>query len=214
MNMLSHSTIEALVADLAPVRRLRPEHGILLTVAATIVASSAVAMRYGLRADIVAGEPGPMVIIRSGMLLLLGLATSFAVVSAARPGVGLRHDGWRWALAAALLFPFAAMCMATYGGGVPPGAMRPDLGYYCLGVSSASALLIGGLLTFWLRKGAPTAINRAAWLVGLAAGSFGTFAYSLHCPVTNIYYIGLWYSLAVGIGAIAGRMLIPPLIRW
>ncbi|MBU6207998.1 MAG: DUF1109 family protein, partial [Alphaproteobacteria bacterium] len=55
---------------------------------------------------------------------------------------------------------------------------------------------------------------RAGWLVGLASGSFGTFAYSLNCPSNSIYYIGLIYSLAVGVCAVTGRLIVPRIIRW
>jgi hypothetical protein len=206
--------IESLVEDLVPVRRVRAEHGLLLVLAAVIAASSWVAMRYGVRADIMAGAPEPMVIIRGGVLMLMGLATSFAVVAAARPAVGQRHNGWMWTLATALLFPLAALVTGVWLGGVPEDSLRPDMGRYCLGISGASALLIGGVLTGWLRKGAPTDIDRAGWLVGLAAGSFGTFAYSLHCPMTNIWYIGLWYTSAVAIAALIGRLIVPRIIRW
>ena len=59
-----------------------------------------------------------------------------------------------------------------------------------------------------------TAPERAGWLTGVAAGSFGTFAFSLHCPVTNIWYIGFWYALTVGVAALIGRILVPRFIRW
>ena len=78
---------------------------------------------------------------------------------------------------------------------------------------------MGGLATavpmvLHLRRGAPTSPERAGWLTGLAAGGLGAFAYSFHCPDNSIIYIGFWYSLAVGICAVLGRMLLPRLIRW
>jgi hypothetical protein len=144
----------------------------------------------------------------------LGFASLFAVTASARPSVGQGQSGWRWTLAAALLFPIAALTQVAWQGSVPDGALAPAIGRYCLWISGLAALLIGGALALWLRSGAPTAINRAGWLVGLSAGSFGTFAYSLHCPMTNIFYIGLWYTLAVGMAAVAGRFLVPRIIRW
>ncbi|MGB5724829.1 MAG: NrsF family protein [Parasphingorhabdus sp.] len=36
----------------------------------------------------------------------------------------------------------------------------------------------------------------------------------MHCPFNSIFYVGLWYSLAVAICAIAGRLVVPHLIRW
>lgn len=206
--------LEALVADLKPVSPIRVEHGLLLLFAATIIVSGIVAMHYGVRADIRAGEPEPLVILRSGALLLLGLATAVAVVAAARPAVGGQREGWLWTLAGAMLFPIAALVVLMWRGSVPDGMLRPDIGMYCLQISLGSAIFIGGVLTWWLRKGAVVDVNRAGWLTGLSAGSFGTFAYSLHCPMANIFYVGLWYSLAVALSACIGRFLVPRLIRW
>jgi hypothetical protein len=214
MIMKTATQIDMLVADLLPVRRVSPFEGLAVSVTATVAASMWVAMRYGVRADLLAGEPTTLVILRSSMLLLMGFATLLAVVASARPAIGSVQTGWLWTLAAAFLFPLTALVQFAFAGTMEAGDLAPNLGRYCLGISSASALLIGGALTVWLRQGAPIALNRAGWLVGLAAGSFGTFAYSLHCPMSNIYYVGLWYSLAVGLAAVGGRLVVPKLIRW
>lgn len=214
MKMEREFTIDGLVEDLAPVRRLNPMHGFALILGATALAIIAIAAVFGLRSDVVHGNPHPMVMLRGGCLLLLGLASSVAVISAARPAVGRVSEGWRWALAMAALFPVSAAILAITNGPVPIAALESQIGMYCLETSIGSALLIGAALTLWLRQGAPTLLNRAGWLAGLAAGSFGTFAFSLHCPVTGIYYIGLWYSLAVAVCAALGRLIVPRFIRW
>jgi hypothetical protein len=212
--MNSFSSIDALVADMDPVKRVEPRRGMALALFLAVVASALVVMYYGARPDLAEGHPGVMVMLRGGMLLLLGISSLIAVTASARPSVGQTHSGWGWTLAAAMLFPAAALMQFAWTGDIAQGALAPAIGRYCLWISSLSALLIGGALTLWLRKGAPTAINRAGWLVGLSSGSFGTFAYSLHCPMNNIFYIGLWYSLAVGMAALAGRLIVPKVIRW
>ena len=52
------------------------------------------------------------------------------------------------------------------------------------------------------------------WLVGLASGSFGAFAYGLHCVSITVFYVGLWYTGAVALCALLGRLIVPRLIRW
>jgi hypothetical protein len=212
--MNSLSSIEAFVADMAPVKRVDPRRGMIVVGVLALVASVFVVVHYGARADLAEGYPGSIVLLRGGMLLLLGISSLFAVTASARPSVGQAHNGWRWMLAAALLFPAAALVQFIWSGDVPQGALAPAIGHYCLKISGVSALLMGSALTLWLRQGAPTGLNRAGWLVGLTAGSFGTFAYSLHCPMNNIFYIGLWYSLAVGTAAAVGRLVVPRIIRW
>ncbi len=206
--------IEALVADLRPVRRVEPRHGLAVVLVATAVVVGVVWLVFGLRADILAGTPHPMVLLRAGTLLLLGIAALVAVLAAARPGVGRASTGWRWALAAALLFPVTSIVVSLLNGGFPPSDLHASSGPWCLKISGASGLLIGGALTLWLRQGAPTSPDRAGWLVGLAAGSFGAFAYSLHCPSVTVTYVGLWYTAAVALCALVGRLTAPRLIRW
>jgi hypothetical protein len=214
MTMKSPATIEALVADLRPVRLVRSRNGIGLLLMAAILVSLAAAWRYGLRADIIAGAPHPMVVLRLGTLLLLGLATGLAAIASVRPAVGKSRTGWQWALAGALLFPLAALIVVAWQGSSATGALAVDYGEACLRVSLASALFVGGALTIWLRQGASVRPKLTGWLTGIAAGSFGTFAYALHCPMTDIVYIGVWYSTAVGLAALAGRAIVPPLLRW
>jgi len=94
------------------------------------------------------------------------------------------------------------------------GRIYPSNGVECLLFTVCGGLMIGAVLTLWLRRGAPTSQERAGLLVGLASGSFAAAAYSLHCPHNDLVYIGLWYTLAVALVALVGRIVVPPLIRW
>ena len=212
--MTMNTNIDSLVADLTPVTPVRPRGALGLVLGTTALAITWVAFRFGIRPDLLAGAPHPIVMIRGGILLLLGFASLAGVATAARPGVGQASHGWRWALAAAALFPLTSVLLSLVNGGFPADVVHSPDGPWCLKISAVCGLLIGGALTAWLRRGAPTALNRAGWLVGLAAGSFGAFAYGLHCPSTTVYYVGLWYSGAVALCALAGRLIVPPLIRW
>lgn len=213
-----HFNVSSLVDDLQPVRVVKRQDNLLLVAGATLIASIIIAVTYGVRSDVMAGNPHPIVIIRAGLLMLLGLATTLAVAAAARPSIGKAHNGWMWALAAAAVFPFAALCKFIYlfASGQPLDLFMLDFEYgpRCVMISMASALWIGSFLTWWLRQGAPIALNRAGWLVGIAAGSFGTFSFNVYCNSISIFYIGFWYSLAVTLCAIAGRLIVPRLIRW
>jgi hypothetical protein len=212
--MRNTDTIDALVAELVPVKRVVPRDGMMVTLALATVASLIVAVHYGLRTDIVAGHPEPMVVLRCGALLLLGTASALAATTSARPSVGAVSNGWLWALGAALLFPVSALFVALREGAIPVWEIMHPTPVYCLTISAVSAIGIGAGLTAWLRKGAAVAANRAGWLVGLAAGAFGTFAYSIHCPSVSIHYVGVWYSLTVASAAGLGRLVVPRLIRW
>lgn len=213
MNGFANSLIEGLVEELEPVRTLKPKSGLAIVGGITLLAGLIVATALGVRDDLMMGMADAMFFLRSGVLLMLGIATAITVVNMARPGVGKLSRGWIWALITAALFPLTAAIMSAIA--MPPvEALRPMEGLKCLTVSGIAALAIGSGLTLWLRRGAPTSPERAGWLTGLAAGALGAAAYNLHCPFNDIYYIGLWFTIPVLLSAIVGRLLVPRLIRW
>jgi hypothetical protein len=201
--------ISALVDELEPVTpmnwpRAMVAPGVLLALAAITVVVS-----IGARADVLAGNPHPMFLLRSGILLLLGGVCGTTLLAMASPGVGRHSSGWKIAVAAALLFPLAATIVAMNGEALPTAS-----GLKCLGFSLLAGSATATPMVLWLRQGAPVSLERAGWLTGLTAGGLGAFAYGLHCPFNSLVYIGFWYSLAVGLGAVIGRLVVPRLIRW
>ena len=208
MSGSANSLIEGLVEELEPVRTLKPKSGLAIVGIITLIAAT-----LGVRNDLMIGMADEMFFLRSGMLLMLGIATAMTVVNMARPGVGKLSRGWIWALITAALFPLTAAIMSAIN--MPPvEALRPMEGLKCLTVSGIAALAIGGGLTLWLRQGAPTSPERAGWLVGIASGALGAAAYNIHCPFNDIYYVGLWFTIPVIVSAIIGRLVVPHLIRW
>jgi len=65
-----------------------------------------------------------------------------------------------------------------------------------------------------MRGGAPVSPERAGIVIGLASGSFGALAYSMHCPHNELVYVGLWYTLAIAITTLLGRLIVPRFVRW
>lgn len=211
---MNDQLIDDLVADLEPVRPVSPKLAAALVGGTTIVAVMAVALLFGLRGDVQAFSPHPIVMLRGGALLLLGSACVVAVAAAARPGVGYVAQGWTWALAAAALFPLTSLFLSLRHQQWPMADLTSQSAPWCIAISTAGGVMVGAVLTLWLRQGAPTSPARAGWLVGLAGGAFGTFSYSLHCPSDTVHYVGIWYSAAVALCAVAGRIVVPRLIRW
>jgi hypothetical protein len=210
---MSKFNIQQLVDDLEPVRTLRPTRSITASLVIMAAFLALVLLWLGPRDDIMAGKPDTMFLLRGGMLLLLGLANAAAVMAMASPSVGRHGTGWQIALAAAALFPLAALIVALSVS--PAEAMAStQTGMQCLRMSVMGGLATAIPMVLHLRRGAPTSPERAGWLTGLAAGGLGAFAYGFHCPFNSIIYIGLWYTLAVGICAVIGRLVVPRLIRW
>jgi hypothetical protein len=210
---MTQFNIQQLVDDLEPVRTLRPKQSMATSLIITGAILLLVTLWLGPREDMMAGKPDSMFLLRGGILLLLGLANGYAAIAMASPSVGRQGSGWQIALAAAALFPLAALIVAMSAG--PADAMAASqTGLQCLRMSVMGGLATAVPMVMHLRRGAPTSPERAGWLTGIASGGLGAFAYGFHCPFNNIIYIGLWYTLAVGICAVIGRLVVPRLIRW
>lgn len=205
--------IADLVDDLEPVKVLTPRKPLLIAAAVTAALLGFVALTKGIRADVLAGHPGEIFLLRSGTLLLLGGGTAYVVLGMASPAVGKTHSSWKITMAAAVLFPLAALIIAATGDVDNAFSAMRSVGE-CLMYSAVGGLATAIPMIAHLRRGAPTSPARAGWLVGIASGGLGAFAYNLHCPFDSLVYIGLWYTLAVGVCAVVGRLVVPRLIRW
>jgi hypothetical protein len=202
-----------LVEALESVKPIRRRDGAIIVGISTILACIIVATLYGLRSDISAGILPQTVLLRQGTALLLGIAAFAAIARSTRPGVGSYSHGWIWVLAVAAFWPIlSAFTWMTKG--MPSEVLAWNSAPACLLTSLVSAVFIGSAMTLWAKRGAPTNLNQLGWLIGLASGSLGVFAYGLHCPTTGQHFVGIWYSLAVAISAAIGRLVIPPIVRW
>lgn len=206
--------LDSLAEELTPVKPLNAAGAIGGMALLTVLGGVFVVSTLGFRSHFGSSATDTMFLIRSGLLVLLGAASLSAATSMARPAVGMSRSGWRWAAAAALIVPISAAIAALVSRTPVAERLYPANGVECLTYSIGIGLVLGAVLTWWLRRGAPTSPERAGTVTGLAAGSLGALAYSMHCPHNDIVYIGLWYTLAIGATTIAGRLIVPRLVRW
>ena len=206
--------IDGLVAQLKPVIPLRRSTGMALTFAAMLAGVAGMLGLFGMRADLHAGQPAPMVLIGGGVFLVLALASFWVVVDMARPYVGVRREGWGWTALMAGVLPVAAVVLLAmdwlHGEPMP---LELD-GWGCLRFGLGWGLLSAAAQVWWLRRGAPSRPERAGLLVGVGAGSAGIFAVSLYCPHSDLVHIGIWHGLTVVLAGLAGRLVVPRLIAW
>lgn len=212
-------SIDDLVDDLSPVSPLSIRNGFAITGAMTLIALAGVYFSIDFRRDLMMGQPDPMFFLRLGMLLLLGGATGFAALSMGRPSIATDKGQkgttfWKWTVAAAMLFPVSALVVLFANTPLFMEGFHTVSAVKCLVTSVATAILIGGAMTLWMRRGAPTNLNLAGTLIGLSAGSFGAAAYSFHCPFNAVAYNGVWFPLAVAVCTLLGYLIVPRLIRW
>lgn len=206
--------IAELVAGLQPVKPLRFAEGFGLTLLVAALSAVASVAWLGLRADLGAGVFNPVHLISTGLYLGLAVAASMTVVVMSRPCVGSDHSGWTYAAAMAALLPAAGLIVAFAGGHDMLGEESMAHGFDCFVKGAVASFGVFALLTWWLRRGAPTAPDRAGLVAGVAAGSFGAFAFSLSCPDNDIVHIGVWHSAVVLATGALGRFAMPSLVRW
>jgi len=210
----SDALIANLVGNLQPVKPLSFARGLGYALLAAAISAVAVVAAFGIRPDVLAGRFDPVYLIATGLFLVLGIAAAVTVIVMSRPQVGTDHSGWVWAAAMVALLPVAALIVSFGGGSDILSRESIAHGLECLMVGGSASLLVFAILVGWLRKGAPTAPDRAGLLTGIAAGSLGIFAFSLHCADNDIVHIGLWHSGVVLLMAGLGRTLVPRLVRW
>jgi hypothetical protein len=211
----TNTLIDNLVGDLQPVRPLRKWRGLMATATGLVSTMAVVVLLRGIRPDVAAGALDPVFLLATGLFLLLGVAASVTVIVMGRPQVGTDHGGWIWAAAMAALLPLTALVTSVFDGpSMAIARSTPADGIVCMAFGTMLGLITGAVLVLWLRRGAPTSPERAGLLTGIAAGSFGIFAFSFHCPLNDIYHIGVWHSLAVVVSTAIGRLVVPYLIRW
>jgi hypothetical protein len=206
--------IAELVGGLQPVHPLRFSRGMGLTLLVAAASTVAALSWFGMRADLHSGLVNPLHLISTGLYLGLAIAASVTVVVMSRPCVGTDHSGWTWEAAMAALLPAAGVIVGLVGDHHLFAEATTMMGLKCLAKGSVASLAVFGMLVWWLRRGAPTAPDRAGLLAGIAAGSFGIFAFSLSCPDNDIVHIGVWHSAVVVAMGVAGRVLVPSLVRW
>lgn len=201
--------IDELSDDAAPVKVATSRTG-RIGLALVALGSFALAAIKGWRADLWSAAMPTQLWLTLGLLGLLAAAAGGGAVRMARPQVGAAASGTGWALAGVTTLLFAAL-IAIVGGSHDASVAG---GWRCTAYGSLFGVATFLFLAAWLKRGAPVQPERAATLAGIAAGAVGGFAISLDCPSNAIAHVGIWHLLPILIGAAAGRLLLPRLLRW
>lgn len=207
--------IEGLAGELKPVRPRRVLRGGLWVAAGWVTSGALLFALFGLRHDLAAGKAmAPLPMLAFWLIVALALAASWSALRMGLPGVGRDYGGWRWVGLAALALPLTALFIGFADSHGAIAGMRPEHGMRCMLAGLIAGLGVGVALFAWLKGGAPTSPARAGWVVGIAAGAAGAAVVALRCSSDEMVHIALWHGLAILLSAVAGRMLLTPLLRW
>jgi len=213
--MDTDTLIDMLAADTAPVGRHVARTRIALGMAAALaIVLVLVAATLGFRPDLdiaMAGNMFWMKLAFSGSLTLVAVSALTVLV---RPEA--RPPRWLW-LAVVPVALFGLMA-AQEGMTLPAADWRALwLGrswQKCPWLIVAFALPVGAVLTFIVRRFAPTRLRATGAVIGLAAGASSALLYSLHCPETGATFVVTWYALGIALATALGALLGPRLLRW
>ena len=213
--MSREDLIAAMTEDLTPVKRVKPVEGIALIAFAAVVAAVMSIAVHDWWDGLLTGEASGYFLITHGLLLGLGAASTAALVTSAMPRVGARANAPLWSAIMLGILPLGAVLALLSGeGNHAHEGLNDPVAFLCTTSSLTAGALVLVAAVLWLRRGAPVSIERSGWLAGLAAGSLGTLAYGITCPLDTLSHVGLWHVAPVAIAAVFGRLVVPPLIRW
>lgn len=209
----SDNLIDSLTTDLKPTRTISPGLARATLFCVALLTIATVGSLLGIRTDFMAGRPSSVPLMSELLILFAGSALAGALTAMARPAVGAIRNDWHWAAAALSVLPIAAV-IAAAGDRSERAVMLARDGLFCLAIGTTASAASVVLLTLWMRRGAPSSPERAAWFIGIVAGSIGALAIGLVCPVDAIAHIGTWHVGIVMLAATASRLVLPPLLRW
>lgn len=69
-------------------------------------------------------------------------------------------------------------------------------------------------LGLMMRRGAPTDRRGTALAIGIASAAWGALVFVLACPHDDPLYIAVWYPIGCGTVALAARLILPRMARW
>ncbi len=208
-----------LIGMLATVQRRQPRGVPWATVSAGLAAGLATALllmaaTLGIRPDLTASLNDPVVWLKLGFGALVLLAAGAAAGRLSLPG-----KGWRGTGIALLLVFITVACWALVDlAGRPVSEWAPCIAgrdwLTCLVAIPLLALPPMLAMSVAMRHLAPTRLELAGTLMGLASGGAAAIAFTLYCQNDTVPFVAVWYGLTLGISALLGRALGPTLLRW
>lgn len=213
--MRNDQLIDALAADVRPVRRHAVGWRLGLGVAAgALVSAVLLAAGLGIRPDLVHAMHGFTFWMKWAYTISLAIGAIWATARLSRPEGRSLRGLWLMAIPVLLLA----------GIGVVELIRTPQTEWLAMWlghswrvcpwlVLTLSMPIFAGLL--WsFRRLAPTRLRAAGAAAGLAAGAFSATVYCLHCPEVSAIFVLTWYSLGILLAASFGALVGPRLLRW
>jgi hypothetical protein len=213
--MRTEQLIDALAADVRPVRRSAVGQRLALGVAAgAAISAIIVAASLGIRPDLSRAMHGFSFWMKWTYTISLAIGAIWATSLLARPEGRSLRGLWLIAIPVVLLAGVGIMELIRTPQTEWLAMWLGQSWRVCpwLVLTLSMPIFIGLLWSF--RRLAPTRLRAAGAAAGLAAGAFSATVYCLHCPEVSAIFVLTWYSLGILLAASFGALVGPRLLRW
>lgn len=204
-----------LSADLTPVPRWQVPRRLLAGLGGGLLVSVVLVLAIlGPRPDMAQAMHTTMFWMKLAYPLCLAVIGGLAAERLARPAASARARLVWLALPVALILALALIAFvlapqpARHAMLMGHSAMRCPFLVFAFAIPPLAGLV-------WAMRGlAPTRLAQAGFVIGLAAGGAGAFAYAWSCNETGAPFLATWYTLGIAAAALVGWLLGPRLLRW
>jgi len=213
--MKTDELISLLARDAAPVKSSTlPRRLSALALAGGFAALVMMIPAIGFRPDLPGALADPSFWMKAVYTVGLSAAGFLLSERLSRPGGGSR-PGWTIAAGcAAAIVALAIIQLATMPPAEVPAAIMGGSWDTCPWLIFALALPGLAATLRAMRGFAPTRTALAGAAAGLLAGGVSATVYGLHCDENAAAFVAVWYSLGIGMTAVAGAILGPRVLRW
>lgn len=213
--MKTDELIGLLARDAAPVKSSAlPRRLSALALAGGIAALVMMIPAIGFRPDLPAALADPSFWMKAVYTVGLSAAGFLLAERLSRPGANSRL-GWTLAAAcAAAIGALAAAQLLTMSSEQMRAVIMGGSWDSCPWLIFVLALPGLAAILWTMRRFAPTQTTLAGAAAGLLAGGVSATVYGLHCDENAAAFVAVWYSLGIGMTAVAGAILGPRVLRW
>ena len=211
--MRTENLITALVADgasITPIART-----VALAVACGFALSAAVFFwQLGWRPDIGEARGSLRFLFKFVVTATLLVPAAILVARLARPDAGLGLWGWALLIAPLLLVAGSSADLMASPSNVWTTKLIGKNAAACVTLILLLSIAPLAALLFALSEGAPAEPRLTGAVAGIVSGALAATLYAMHCTDDSPLFVATWYTIAIGIMALAGSLLGARLLRW
>ena len=202
--------LEKELASLAPVATRRPLRQLATLAGLSVIYGAALVAALSMRPDM--AELPMYWLLAAGLAWLAGflIPAYLALV----PRTGSMTTRWQWAAVAAVLSSIGFVLLGLWVHPSGPSSLQYNWehfgrGHGCLWLGLGTALVPVTIGAIFLRGALPVGARWTAAGLGAGGGCLGGLVLHLHCPVTDLWHVGLIHGGVVAIAALLSAALVP-----